>query len=404
MKNQGLWIMRIVALAIGMFVVAYMGYHVVSALTVPLRTVTANIMKTEETAAFSGVVIRDEAAIELPSGLVELQVAEGEKVSKNQVIAVMYADATTMQVNERIRTLESRLEQLEYIQSRSASSTDSATLEAEIMDSLIGVMAAAADGEILRLHDDALALKSTLFRREYAYGNLEDLAPMISGLTAEIDGLKTQVSSVTEKYTAPAAGVFGATTDGLEESLSPQTMGELTGADVERLSDSQSARQTSGRGKLVYGLRWHLMLTLDADTADRLGSAALVRFDDMSEREMRVDSVRKQGEGDSVVALSSDAGLAEVVSARSLSGDLIISRYEGVRVPKEAVRVDENGEAFVYCLVLSQVKKKTVNIIREVDRENYFLVEYQPGSANNLLPGDEMVVAGKELYDGKVIR
>lgn len=389
-------------LAVFAFVVAYMGYHIVSALSVPVRTQTAILYKTEETAAFSGLVIRDEAAIELPSGFMEFKVAEGEKVAKNQVIAVTYSDSSAISVNGDIRALEARLEQLEYISAHSDSSADAAGLERDIQNTLARIMSSASAGQVSALRDDALELKSSLFRREYAYGSLDGLPGMIESLRLQIESLQQKVSGVTGQVRSPAAGVFSPNTDGLEERLTPQSMKELTSGELSELLKLHESSSQSGKGKLVYGMNWYLMTELPEDSAPVQGSGADLRLGDTFERRVTVHSVAKQRDGMRTVIFSCGEELSRVISSRRLTGEIILSRSEGIRVPKEAIRSDEDG-AFVYCVVLSQVKRKAVTIIHDVDRENYFLVEYKPGSSRNLLPGDEMIVAGKDLYDGKVI-
>ena len=227
MKNQGVWITRIIMLAIFVFVVAYMGYHVVSALSDPVRTHTAILYKTEETAAFRGLVIRDEAALALPSGFLEFKVAEGEKVAKNQVIATIYTDPSTMRINEELLSLEARLGQFLYMESRSESSTSIAELDRNIQRSLTGIMGCASDGHILELKDHALEFKYSLFRREYAYGGLTGLSETIDELTLEIESLKQRSLIAESQFAVASAGLFSPYADGLEGRLSPNSMERL---------------------------------------------------------------------------------------------------------------------------------------------------------------------------------
>jgi len=48
--------------------------------------------------------------------------------------------------------------------------------------------------------------------------------------------------------------------------------------------------------------------------------------------------------------------------------------------------------------------RKDVNLYGELERDNYYLAEYYPGESGALLPGDEIIVAGKGLSDGRVLR
>ena len=105
-------------------------------------------------------------------------------------------------------------------------------------------------------------------------------------------------------------------------------------------------------------------------------------------------------------ASADDATLTQL---REQNAELIISAYDGLRVPKNALRVDENGVSGVYCLVGRVAYFKPVNIVYQ--GSDYCLVE--PGtieaatesqkSLYTLRPNDEVIVSAGELYNGKVV-
>ena len=87
---------------------------------------------------------------------------------------------------------------------------------------------------------------------------------------------------------------------------------------------------------------------------------------------------------------------------RQQSADIVFTSYAGLRVPKEAIRVDEDGQVGVYILEGSNASWKSVNILH--DNGETYVVELDQSSVNNLWPGDEIIVTGRDLYDGKVVR
>ena len=280
-------------LAIFVFVMAYMGYHVVSALSVPIRTNTAILYKTEETAALSGLVVRDEATIELPSGFMEFRVAEGERVAKNQVIAVTYSDPSAMRIHDEALRLEARLKHLEYVESRGESTVSASELERMIQESLIRVMSSASTGRIHQLRGDALELKTSLFRREYAFGNLTGLPEAISELKIRLESLQLQASGVEGYVRSPATGLFCPRSDGLEAKLSPTSMSSLTSAEVKELLKSPEFAHNAGIGKLVFGMDWFLVAELESNIAPSEGSTSEIRLSDGHELRMKVHSSEK---------------------------------------------------------------------------------------------------------------
>ncbi len=94
---------------------------------------------------------------------------------------------------------------------------------------------------------------------------------------------------------------------------------------------------------------------------------------------------------------------------REQNAELILNEYEGLRVPKNALRVDEDGVSGVYCLVGRVAYFKPVSIVYQ--GSDYCLVT--PGeieaatdsqkSLYTLRPNDEVIVSAGELYNGKVV-
>ena len=71
-------------------------------------------------------------------------------------------------------------------------------------------------------------------------------------------------------------------------------------------------------------------------------------------------------------------------------------------MPREALRVDENGDRGVYCLIESQVKFKKVEPIFEKD--SYYIVYYDSADTKSLLLYDEIVINAKDLENRKVVK
>lgn len=64
------------------------------------------------------------------------------------------------------------------------------------------------------------------------------------------------------------------------------------------------------------------------------------------------------------------------------------------------MHVGEDGKSFVYCLTSGRVEKKNVQIL--LQQEDYAILEEQEDS-DGLREGDEVIVRGSNLEDGKVI-
>ena len=83
--------------------------------------------------------------------------------------------------------------------------------------------------------------------------------------------------------------------------------------------------------------------------------------------------------------------------------------YTGLRIPARALRADqETGQLGVYRLSGTQAEWVPVELV--YSGSDYYLIRSehegelsQLGQAKELRPGDQVLVRGKDIYDGKVI-
>jgi len=146
------------------------------------------------------------------------------------------------------------------------------------------------------------------------------------------------------------------------------------------------------------------VLDLPADDAGRLKGLGSVKvaFSKTWSRTvpMRVEYVGEDENGLRAVVLSSEAYLYETASLRQLYGDVIFSEAEGVRAPREALHLSEDGQTFVYVLVGLRAERANVRIVYE--GPDYYID--QPESGSRLSEGAQIIVSSGDIYDGKVIQ
>ena len=140
---------------------------------------------------------------------------------------------------------------------------------------------------------------------------------------------------------------------------------------------------------------------MDEEDALLLGDYAIVRFSESLQVEMEVERIGLSEKGRCIVVLSSDRQLSETTVYRSVTVDIIFDIYSGLRIPKSALRMDDGGNTCVYVVEARNAALKYVNIISESG--DYYVVEEDTSSTDNLWAGDEIITAGRNLYDGKVI-
>lgn len=407
MKNQGYWIMRLITLVLIVFVIVYMGYHVFNALYDPLRTVTCVLVRTESSCPVSGLFVRDEHLLEMPGGTLRYAVSDGERVAGGQTVAMRYEDRGVLDAAAELRLLENHLEQLLYINNRTVTASDSAQAKAAVQEAVAALRDTADSGRWLMLRQNGKDLRDALFRQEVALHGRDGLPARIEETQARIRELSAQLQASYTAVTAPQGGLFLSAADGYENLAGPAAIAELTPAELDALMKAKPERLAANTGKLITSSVYRYVFSVPETEVPHLSGSVQMRFHDEPAsftQAMEVERVSPPANGRCAVTLTSNRYLSRFYARRRMDADIVHQEHEGLRVPRRAVYLDdEDGSYYVYCRVLSQAVKKQVEIIMDVERENFFLCRYDPSAVRNLLPGDEIITGGRDLYDGKVI-
>ena len=384
-------------------IAVYFGYSVISSLYEPLTTVTA--VEYEAGAGYytTGFVVRDEAVIQSSYDITVLSAAEGEHVSAGASIATGYLTDGAQQRQSRIQTLRAQLQQLNFAYQYSANAADQAALDAEIKSSLAAMSRYTARRDMNSASDLAPELKGLVLRRSSDDTDADSLQLQIDALEQELDDLLSQAENDTKAVRVSAAGYFSGVVDGYESVLTPDMLDTLSVPDYQALQPKPV--ESGAIGKLIHGDTWYYVTAVPADEAREVksGDSVQVTFarDFYEKIDMRVERAGNNEAGYRLLVLSCDRYMQNVTLLREQSADVIFASYPGLRVPKDAVRVDENGQPGVYVLESAVARWKAVTILH--DNGESYVVELDKTKTSNLWPGDEVIVNAKNLYDGKVV-
>ena len=108
--------------------------------------------------------------------------------------------------------------------------------------------------------------------------------------------------------------------------------------------------------------------------------------------------------GRQAVVVSCDKYISQVTQLRHQTGTLVLGNHSGLRIPANALRLNDQGQSGVYCKVGFTAEFKPVDVVYRGD--GYTLVraaEHAVGS-DILRAGDDVIVTASELYDGKVVQ
>lgn len=402
MKSQSIGA-KVALSALFVCIIAYFGIQIGGYFSDPLVTAAAYTYRVEDAVTVTGYVVREEEVVsEGGSGVLDLQRSEGEKVGKGQTLALVYKDSSALETYDQIETLTDRLEQLQYAQDASLSSEVSLRLDSDILSSITQLHATLSEDKLTSADSVISDLRSLILKRDYTYTDAEDLSGQIEAIENEIKTLRSSAASATTVISATRSGTYSAVVDGYEAVLTPETIKTMTVAQFQSIAADSTV--TSRVGKLIYGDRWYFVTLMREEDAKALGSSTTLRFAKGLDTpfSVEVDSVGEAENGRCVVVFSTSKYLSEVTLLREQSADVIRASYEGLRVPRNAVRVDESGQSGVYCLIGVAAKFKPVEVC--YTGEDFCLIRgTSDEDSRQLRVGDQVIVSASELYDGKIV-
>ena len=418
--KQGKSVITFAMAAIAVALVIYFGFYVAKVFSEPYTTALAYTYTSNDSAEAVGILVRQETVLPAQTGIVDVTRSEGEKVGVGQSVAQVYRDSQAQTNQADLEALADQIQLLEY--SSDGGGVDSAAkLDENILQAVTALHAASGVGDYNQLEDQVRTLKSTVLKRGYVYGNglgSEELTQKLNDLKSQYAALKQQTASSTSSVRAPQSGVFSTLVDGYETAVTPQTVFQLTSSSLSALLAGQGKEAGGGVGKLITSTRWYFAAALPVSVAERLkeGSTATLRFsgDFDQDIDMRVDQIG-EAEGDkSVVVFSTDRYLSQTTLLRQQTAELIFNSWSGLRIPKQALRMEkstytdketgqevQNNRLGVYALLGGRAEFKTVEVVTEGD--DYYVVRSTTDESDALRAGDEVIVRATELYDGQLL-
>ena len=421
--KQGTLTTKIMTAILVLGVVVYLAIYLLQGWNNTLVTTPAYAASVNVGIEAGGIVVREESLISGSGTYVDLVPNEGERVAGGETVAIIYSDASGLDTRQEIKTITAELEQLSYALSSGTSSTDTSKLDSSVLQSIIHLRALSVSDDLSSLEDSTLNLRTMVFKRDYTYGDsgaADGIATLIREKQEQLAALQASLSRVSTSIRTGDTGIFSGVADGYETLLSPETAFSMTPAELTALLEQEVAAPADTVGKLITSSTWYFAVVLAAEDAIGLeeGKNYTISFyhDWFGDVEMKLERVSDK-ENDRVLALfSSRTNLSDTTLLRKQTVDIVTRRLEGIRVPRQALRViteevtdEATGKTSVvqrtgvYTVVGSQAEFQQVNVL--YTDENFYLVSpVDEDSPRRLRAGDDIILSGRGIYDGKVVR
>ncbi len=394
-------ILKWVALA---FLLIFVFSQIYSGLISPLTTDTVYAYSTYKGYDTTGFIVRNETVVEdTVSGVLSYDVMNGGRVAKGGTIATVYSSSAEADNRIRVQELEKRIATLEKIQNYNAlNATDLTSVNRTIKDALTDIIRNTQGGKVTTT-EQYDALLENMARRQIITGQVTDFNALLTQLKAEKASLTSGNEDKADKVVSPQSGYVIYTVDGYEESLSVETLKDLTAKQLATVQKGDVPENAVC--KIVSDYEWYIAASMPFDQSLNLkeGSKVTLKTKLLSVPELAatVKHINKESMGDkAVVVFACNTMNNELAGARNIDITVVYEEFSGLKVDNRAIRMVD-GKKGVYVLLAQQVRFVPVEVIWS--GENYSIVKQEASEKKVLRIYDEIVVKGKNLYDGKII-
>ena len=388
------FLLKVITAIVFFAVLIYIGYYLYDLWVNPLTTVPAAPAATSESVSAEGRIVREEHLLTGGGVGTYITASNGDKISKGGSVAVVYSNQSAIERSEQINEAKQKL----------AALTDmlgGKTIPEITAETVNDLAHAVRGGDFSKISEIATRADTYIFGDEITYSS-EQLKSEIASLESQLNSLESQSSSDTKKITAGEAGIFSSVVDGYEH-ITPDMLDSLTRSDYIELFKTSQAVPADTVGKIVTGADWYFVTEVPSNIAVKLAEnrSFTVRFYKTysADVKMTLEHLGEDENGYRTAVFSSNRYVHDVASLRDMYADIVFADYEGLKVPKDAMRIDESGRTYVFVVAGIRADSAYVDIISETD--DFYIV--QPENGERLAEGTEIIVTTGDIFDGKVI-
>lgn len=340
-------------------------YHLVNKEFV---TETAILATAEDSITFKGVYVRDEKPVLYNgSGAVSYSVLDGGKLGKGTTIAEIYASDTEIETRQKIENLNHELSILKKIENPGTSDVEKpASLSNLILEKYKSTVYDLEMNDINSLAKNKEELLILISTMQMVTGNSDEyrlnIQQNINEIQAEIDSLKASQSSPIDRIISNESSYFVSYVDGYEDEITKANIDNLTVDYINSVNDNVSENTEGVLGKTIEGYKWYIVGIIDNSNNKYSETESLYLKLESTPQQVRavVERIKPtDNANESIVILSCDKLTYDLVQHRTERVEMIKGVYEGVKVPRDAMRFKDIEETVTDEITGEKVKKTT---------------------------------------------
>ncbi|MEA4921470.1 MAG: HlyD family efflux transporter periplasmic adaptor subunit, partial [Clostridiaceae bacterium] len=280
------------------------------------------------------------------------------------------------------------------------------TLDTSIFSSMQQLSGKLAEGKAWAVSSIYSGLTQAVVAREYPRDNIDGLKQSIDAMKSQLKTYQSSASSESRSVEAQTPGYFVKSTEGRQTVCTVDEMYALTPEKLSSLVSKADETENDQNmiGYIVDSFEWYFACCVSSDDGKVFESMKNfdISFPYISAEKISADVQKVMYFDNTAIVIfrcgyMNEGFLGEV----SDTVDIIKKSYTGIKIPKEAIHLQEDKWG-VYCLTGAIVKFKPVDWIYQSDA--YFVAKQAESSSKGLYLYDKIIISGKDLEENKVIK
>ena len=427
-------ILTVIAILSGILAVLYIIQNIYTTSTGKLITEFALNYTQVESIMVDGFAVRDEGSAKDKKNSTFLYkneskyyvplVDDSANVSKNDSIAIAFSDEGSAVAYRQRVALKEKIDALKELKSQGGLSyLNVVGLNSLIYSTVIDYANSVSIGKLDELHKSADNFSQRLTTKQIATGEKLDFDAAIKEYTDEYDALKASIGKY-ERVTSPSAGYFVSSADGFENVVSYDEVSskKLSGKTGEKLLNSEGEILENVYGKIVGQFTWFFIFDMSASHISTVneGSTVYVNFPSRSINNIKMTVYDITEAKDSVITVTLRCKMMneDLVILRKEKAEIVINNHTGFKINQKAIVKNEEGIDGVYVLSGNYVEFSPVDIkyygddyviadkhyVVAKDEKGKSYIDYEATEKyRSIKLYDNIIVKGKNLYDGKIV-
>lgn len=384
------------------------------------QTETAVTASAEQSVTFEGVYVRDETVLSYNgSGNICYSVPDGGRVGTKETIANIYASESAIEINQQIEALEEELDVLNHISNPGVLQMAQPSTLADQVSQYYDQIAYCRDkGDLDGMNQAKEKFRIALSSYQLViHQGTTNYSEQIANIESQIQDLQSQQQNPRDTIVTEKPAYFVSYADGYEDKFSIQNLSNITADDLASVTDDDTIKSDTIIGKTISSYGWYMMGIIDnTELSLQVGDTVTLYLSSSSVSTQVTVSELRPGDApnQTLLVLYCDRMSSDFVQHRIERVRLVKGAYEGIKVPRSAIRfrdVEESttnvltGEVTttmtnyrgVYVMDGEEVVFRKLNVIYEGD--DYVLSDMNAGSGYLILY-DSIIVEGIDANGG----